>query len=364
MSNSQEKKDEGSQVARRQFLSAAGTGLLLLKPETVFGSQANSAVEVGLIGSGQRGRYDSFIMKEHAGAHIVAMHDLFQGQMDIAEKKIGAPVARRYTGLNGFHELLASKVDAVIIASPPYFHPEQAAAAVNAGKHVFLVKPVAVDVPGTHSIASSGKKAEGKLSFLVDFWSEGDPAFQECARRIHRGDIGIPVVAQTYYHAPRLAPKDKPGMPPGEVRIRNWVFDKFISGDILVEQNVHALCDVRLFLGSVPLKAYGTGGRKVRVDVGDCWDHFLVCYSYPGDVKVEFSSSQFTKGFNDICTRIYGSEGTVEAHHYDYGAVSITGDHPWKREEAGDRTGDQSVSANSEEVCREHSLGQVREQRV
>jgi len=332
---------------RREFLAAAGTGLLLLKPKTVFGSEANSALEMGLIGCGERARYDAYILKEHTGARFVAMHDIFQDPVDIAKQKLGFPDARVYHGLNGYKELLSSRVDAVVIASPPYFHPEQAAAAVNAGKHVYMAKPVAVDVPGTHSITASGKKAEGKSSFFVDYWSEGDAFFQECAARIHRGEIGTPAVVQSFYHAPRLQPKDKPGMPAGEARLRNWVFDKYLSGDILVEQNVHALCDVRWFLDAVPVKACGMGGRKVRVDVGDCWDHFLVCFEYPGGIQVDFSSSQYTKGFNDICTRVYGSAGTAEAHHYNYGSVSITGDHAWKPEGESDRGGHKSAAFNA-----------------
>jgi predicted dehydrogenase len=346
------------QVVRRQFLSAAGTGLLLLKPETVFGSQANSALEMGVIGCGYRGRYDAYMLKEHTGARFVAMHDIFEAPVTVARQKLGAPDARAYHGLHGFSELLASRLDAVVIASPPYYHPEQVAAAVNAGKHIYLAKPVAVDVPGTHSITASGKKAEGKLSFLVDYWSEGDAWFQECAARIHRGDIGTPVVVQCYYHAPRLQPKDKPGMPAGEARLRNWVFDKYLSGDILVEQNVHALCNVRMFLGTVPLKAYGAGGRKVRVDVGDCWDHFLVSYEYPGGVQVDFSSSQFTKGFNDICTRVFGSTGTAEVHHYNYGPVSITGDRPWKAEGEPDTSGNKSAAANAKRFADSVRSGQ------
>jgi hypothetical protein len=71
----------------------------------------------------------------------------------------------------------------------------------------------------------------------------------------------------------------------------------------------------------------GTGGRKARVDVGDCWDHFLVNFWYPNDIKVDFSSAQFTRGYNDLCIRFYGSKGTVDSHYN--GAVRITGDSAW-----------------------------------
>ena len=311
--------------------------VLLLKRETVFGSQANSALEVGLIGCGMRGALDASKFKANAGVRFVALHDPFQDALDRTRQKLEVPGARLYHGLNGYRELLASSLDAVIITSPPYFHPEQAAAAVDAGKHVFLAKPVAVDVAGTNSIAASGRKAEGKLSFLTDFWFEADWSFQECAARVKRGDIGTPAVVQAYYHAPRLNPRAQPGLPASETRLRNWVFDKVLSGDIIVEQDARVLGDLYWFLGTTPLKAGGTGGRKVRVDVGDCWDNFVVCYDYAGGVRVDFSASQFTIGFNDICVRIFGSAGTLEAHHYDFppnhaSVVAITGDHPWNPE--------------------------------
>jgi len=310
--------------------------MLLLKPETVFGSQANSALEVGLIGCGMRGALDARKLKA-SGARFVALHDPFQDALDRVREKLGVPDARQYHGLNGYKELLRSSVDAVVVASPPYFHPEQAAAAVDAGKHVFLTKPVAVDVTGSNSILASGRKAEGKLSFLTDFWFEEDQSFQECAKRVKRGDIGTPAVVQAYYHMPRLAPRAKPGLPASETRLRNWVFDKVLSGDIIVEQDARALGDLYWLLGTTPVKASGTGGRKVRVDLGDCWDNFVVCYDYAGGVKVAFSGSQFTKGFYDVCVRIFGSAGTMEVHHYDFppkfeNVVAIAGDHPWNPE--------------------------------
>jgi predicted dehydrogenase len=353
-----EKTNEGGQLIRREFLASAGSGLLLLKPETVFGSQANSALEMGLIGCGLRGVYDAVQFKEYTGAHFVALADAFQDPIDRTRQKLTAPDARQYLGFNAYKELLASHVDAVLIATPPYFHPLHAAAAVDAGKHVFLAKPVAVDVPGTKWIAATGKKAEGKLSFLVDFWSEGDLSFQECAARLKQGDIGKPAVAQAYYHAPRLPVRFQSAKSASEARLRNWVFDKTISGDIIIEQNVHVLADVRWFLGALPLRARGTGGRSVRVDAGDCWDHFVVAYDYPDGVHVDFSSSQFTKGFNDICTRIFGSEGTLEAHHYDYAPISITGDHPWKPDREPDGKGLKSVVANEKKFVDSIRSGQ------
>lgn len=96
-------------------------------------------------------------------------------------------------------------------------------------------------------------------------------------------------------------------------RLRNWVFDKALSGDIIVEQNIHVIDVANWYLQSHPLSARGSGGRKARVDVGDCWDHFVVTYAYPEGVLVDFSSAQFTKGFDDLRIRVYGARGTVDS---------------------------------------------------
>jgi predicted dehydrogenase len=336
--------DAGEKRDRRGFLQTAGTGLMILRPETVFGSQANSAVEFGLIGCGGRGTWIGGLFQEFGGARLVALADAMPDRLEYASQSLKLdPAIRQYKGLNGYQGLVASKLDVVVIESPPYCHPEQGAAAVGAGKHVYMAKPVAADAAGAKSIIASGKKAMGKVSFFVDFQFRARPVFRELSERVHRGDIGSPVVGHVYYHTGRLGRKDKPGDSPAVARLRNWVFDKALSGDIIVEQNVHALDMGNWLLKGRPLRAYGTGGRKSRVDVGDCWDHFVVTYWYPDDVKVDFSSTQCTKGYNDICARIYGSEGTAEGHYG--GAAVITGPKAWPGAEK-DNTGRQGTIDN------------------
>lgn len=331
-------------VERRGFLHSAGAGLLILRPQTAFGTQANSAVEFGLVGCGGRGTWIGASFQEFTGARLVAMADVFPDRMDAAGQAMkAAPSTRRYKGLKGYQDLAASKLDVVVIESPPYCHPEQAAAAIQAGKHVYMAKPVAVDAAGCQSIVASGGKAKGKLSFFVDFQFRAREVFRELAGRVHGGAIGRPVMGHVYYHTGRLRRKDKPDDPPAVARLRNWVFDKALSGDIIVEQNVHALDAGNWLLNGHPVKAYGTGGRKARVDVGDCWDHFVVTYWYPDDVKVDFSSTQCIKGYNDICARVYGTEGTAEAHYN--GPAAITGPQPWKGAEKDD-TGRQGTIGN------------------
>jgi myo-inositol 2-dehydrogenase/D-chiro-inositol 1-dehydrogenase len=318
-------------IPRREFLAGAaitaGTAAFV-KPGSVRGTQANSAIEMGIIGSGGRGIWLGNLANKETQIRIVALQDPFEDRLSKGSERLGIDPSRCYKGLEAYKDLLASKLDAVAIESPPYFHPDHALAAVAAGKHVYLAKPVAVDVPGCRKILAAGEKAKGKLTFFVDFQTRSTPFFMEAARRVHQGALGNLVAGQVYYQAGRLRPQADPADRSDAARLRNWVFDIALSGDIIVEQNVHVLDVANWFLQSKPIKAFGTGGRKARVDVGDCWDHFIVTYWYPQDIQISFSSGQYLKGFDDLCTRIFGSEGTVDAHYE--GTVSIRGTNPYE----------------------------------
>jgi len=323
-------RKKGDRFSRREFVkgAAAAAGLLVVKPQSVFGTPANSAPQIGLVACGGRGRFVARFFPEHTNAKIVAATDPFSDRLDLVGRMFNLDKSRLIKGLDGYKELLRLDIDAVVITSPPYFHPEQAAAAVAANKHVYVAKPPAVDVPGCLSILDSSRKAQGKLSFLVDFQTRSEPFFIEAAKRVHDGAIGVPVTGQIFYQTSRLGRQDREGMPADEARLRNWVFDKILSGDIIVEQNIHVLDVSNWYLKSHPLKAFGTGGRKGRTDVGDCWDHFIVIFWYPNDVRIDFSSSQFLEGFHDMCMRVYGTKGTVDSHYG--GPVTITGQSSWE----------------------------------
>jgi myo-inositol 2-dehydrogenase / D-chiro-inositol 1-dehydrogenase len=305
---------EEKTVNRRGFMqAAAASGLLITSPRIAFGADANEKLRLGIIGCGSRGPWIGNLFQRNSNSKVVAVHDYFKDRVDYAGGELDVPEDRRYTGLDGYKELIASDVDAVAIISPPYFHPEQTVAALEAGKHVYIAKPVAVDVPGCNAITAAAKKHEDRLCCLVDFQTRRDPHYQAVVQGVHDGLIGAPVWGQSYYVANRLNIKMTPG---SEVaRLRNWVFDIALSGDIIVEQNVHVIDVANWMLQAHPVEAWGTGGRKVRTDVGDCWDHYVVAFKYPNDVLIDFSSAQFLTGYNDLCTRIYGSEGTADTHY-------------------------------------------------
>lgn len=333
-------------VERREFLQgvAAGAGLLIVQPESVRGTTANSALKVGIIGTGGRGNFVGDVFARDTNSRIVAVADAFDEPLEKTGKKYGVDPKRYHSGLDGFRKVLESDVDAVVITSPPYFHPEQVEAAVDAGKHVWCAKPVAVDVPGARSIIESGHQARGKVSLFVDFQTRNSPAFLEVESRIRGGDIGKIVSAQIYYQARRLGLRADPRDTSSQARLRNWVFDRILSGDIIVEQNVHVLDVSDWYLSARPVKAFGTGGRKARVDVGDCWDHFITIFWYPDGTRIDFSSGQYLKGYTDLCMRFYGTRGTADTHYG--GSLSITGEKPWKGVER-DNTYREPVTRNA-----------------
>lgn len=320
-------------IARRHLLQSAGAGLLLLKPHTAFGYQANSALEIGIVGCGGRGNYVGDFFVEYTGARVVALADPIAVPLGKTREKYRVDASRAYDGLEGYQKLAESKLDAVLVMSPPYFHPTHARVAVDAGKHVYVAKPVAADTAGCLSIEESGRRSEGKRSFWVDFQTRAQPVFQEAAERVHRGDIGTIGFGQTYYHTSIPSVPPIAGLTPAQTRLRHWLGDKVLSGDIIVEQHIHAIDVGNWYLGAHPVKAYGHCGRRVRT-FGDCNDFFIVQYWYPGDIMLDHSSVQFTKGYNDICARVFGSKGTVDSHYG--GLVRISGANPWPGVEKDD----------------------------
>jgi myo-inositol 2-dehydrogenase / D-chiro-inositol 1-dehydrogenase len=325
---------------RRDFLKTAVGGMLILKPETVFGSQANSNVEVGLIGCGGRGNWIAPFFPEHTGARVVAVADVVRANLDSTAGKFKIDGSRAYYGPEAGSQLAHSAVDAVVIETPTYYHASQAMAAIEAGKHVYMAKPVAVDVPGCKSVLASGAQAQKKkLTYWVDFQTRSREVYKELAARVHRGDIGKPALAQVFYYAGRPS-KDKgtPGMDAEQRRMANFYMDKVLGGDIIVEQNIHVIDVANWLLQGHPVKAYGSGGRAdwrgTPFDAGDAWDHFLVQYQYPGNVQADFSSNQLTNSFSDLCVRVFGIDGCADSHYG--GLIKITGKTAWMGAEKDD----------------------------
>jgi myo-inositol 2-dehydrogenase / D-chiro-inositol 1-dehydrogenase len=310
-------------LSRRRFLAEAGTAALafsVVTPERLRASSVGKKVDLGIIGCGGRGSWIADLFQKHGGYNVVAAADYFPDRVNKLADKLGVPSARRFTGLAGYRRLLDTQLDAVAIESPPFFHPTQAADAVAAGKHVYLAKPIAVDVPGCKTVQESAAKATAdSRCFLVDFQTRANELFVEALRRVHGGAIGRFAFGEATYHAEdpfegqvQYARSDDP-----ESRLRAWGLSRELSGDIITEQNIHTLDVASWIMGQPPVSAYGTGGRKFR-DVGTCWDTFSLVFQYADNVGITFSSRQFNgQGTRPegIRNRMFGSDGVLETEY-------------------------------------------------
>jgi predicted dehydrogenase len=216
----------------------------------------------------------------------------------------------------------------VQISTPPWFHVQHLDAAIASGKHAYCEKPMSVDVAQAKYALEIGKRAEGKVSLDVGFQVRSAPPIAEVVRRIHAGDLGKLVCIEAHYNAPNAVSHTGANWSPDEFRLRNWLWDRVLSGDILVEQNIHVIDLCNWIIGSHPLKATATGGRNALQRQGDTWDNYQVIYTYPGDVRVIFASTQWgTNGYFDVTERIFGEKGLAEAPYS--GPVRIIGDNAW-----------------------------------
>jgi predicted dehydrogenase len=317
-----------SGIPRRVFLTGATLGAVaVLKPSLVFGAEANSTIELGLIGCGGRGSWIAKLFAETGRYRLVACADYFQDKADAVGERHQIDPARRYTGLCGYKRLLENSLDAVVIETPPYFHPQQAAAAVEAGRHVFVAKPIAVDAPGCLAIAEAGRRATmKKLVFLVDFQTRANELYREAVRRVRQGDLGRLVLAEAHYPwagGGRGAPPATPAE-----QLRNWYYVAPLSGDFIVEQAIHALDVATWIIDADPTRASGMGGRKLR-PASSIWDHFAINYWFANDVPLSFTCIQSIPEVKDeIRCRVFGADGVIDTDYF--GNVSIRGNEPFK----------------------------------
>jgi myo-inositol 2-dehydrogenase / D-chiro-inositol 1-dehydrogenase len=335
-------KDSGTKkVGRREFMgtAAAAAGFMIMAPQMVRGTAANSGLRVGLLGCGGRGGADATYMIETGKARLVALGDLFQDKLDKAkahfdkfQKAKGIPAIERslmFRGPNAYKEISHSKdVDVVIITTPPYFHPQHLAEVVTAGKHVYCEKPVAVDPRGCVSVMDSARRAEGRLSLEVGFQLRNAPPYVEQVKRIHAGALGDIVSGEGHYYATWPKLPDWPNASDDERTIRNWYYSRILSGDIIVEQNIHIIDVCNWILQAHPVVASASGSHNGRPDNGDVYGHYSVVFKYPNGVSLTFGSTQIGNAKWEVGWRFFGTKGVSEAHYS--GPVAIYGENAWQ----------------------------------
>lgn len=300
-------------------------------------------LRLGLVGCGGRGTGAARqALTADPNTRLVAVADAFaeptyscleslSKQANLAQQ-IDVAATHRFGGFDGFQRLLDSDVDVVLLCTPPHFRPLQLRAALNAGKHVFAEKPVAVDALGVHSVLESTELArEKKLSIVSGLNSRYSFAMQELMKRIHDGLIGqIHTLHAVRYAGGVWVRPRKPGMSEMEYQMRNWYYFTWLSGDFNVEQFVHQYDQVSWAMqNQYPDRCYSTGGRQARTgqEHGHIFDHFSSVFEYSSGARA-FMTTRHQRGCsNESNVVIVGTKGTATLSRRELG---ITGEVNWR----------------------------------
>ncbi len=360
--------------SRRRFLQSGSVGLVgmaaLGKLPLVHGAPAPAETEIriGLIGCGGRGTGAALnaigaatkVIYPAAGYHtedvargakverkgikVVALADLFPDRMNKCAgnlQKVGMDVPKKYqfTGFDAYQKLLeVSEVNYVIQATPPHFRPMHLMAAIEAGKHVFIEKPAAVDPVGAKLVMKAGELAKKKgLGIVAGTQRRHERKYQEAIKRLRDGAIGDIVYAKCYWNGGEIWVIDPDSkMSDMEWQLRNWNYFTWLAGDHYVEQHVHNLDVMNWVFGTHPVKAVtGNGGRQVRTDpkYGNIYDHFAVEFEYPGGISMFSQARQINNCKNKVEEFVQGTEGTSNCK--DYISSKKGDDWRWRRPRQG-----------------------------
>jgi len=308
-------------LSRRDFL---GTGAVALAAGMGGAAFAGPAVtptrklKLGVVGNGGRGAWIAKLFQAHGGYEMWAVADYFPAVAEKCGAELGVDPSRRFSTLSGYRRLLESGVDAVALETPCYFLPEQAAAAVAAGKHVYMAKPVAVDVPGALQVLAAGQEARRrKQAFLIDYQMPTDPVNIDVVRRVHAGGLGKLVHLRSTGIAGGL--KDPPKTDTIESRLREliWVSDVALGCDSLGNFDIHAI-DVALWLtGQRPVAASGRSSIARPDPHGDARDVCSLVYEYEsGLVHNHFGQNLKNNAAGDLSVAAYGTEANALVNYW------------------------------------------------
>jgi len=333
-------------ITRRDFIkTSVGASLAATIPGNLgLHAQGSDTIRVGVVGCGGRGTGAAIdCLNAAPGVEIVAMGDLFQDRIDSSLKriqqahpdKVKVPKDKCFTGFDNYLKVAACpEVNLIVTAAAPGFRPLHLKAAVDAGKNVFMEKPVAVDPVGVRSVIASSDLARKKgLAVVSGTQRRHQHRYIELMKRINNGEIGEITGGQCYWNQGDLwVVKKTPQMSDMEWQCRNWLYFTWLSGDHIVEQHVHNIDVMNWAFGSLPVKVMAMGGRQQRTapEYGNIYDHFAVEFEYPNGVRV-LSMCRQIKGCADrVEERIVGTKG------YAFGYGEIHGTNFWKFD--GDET--------------------------
>jgi predicted dehydrogenase len=337
-------KGQNSNINRRNFVNTPASislaGIAAMASSSF--AAGSDKLRVGLIGCGGRGTGAAMdCVNSSENVEIVAMGDIFKDHLDeslakmskIVDDKVNVTNETSFTGFDAYKKVLACDIDMVILGTPPHFRPIHLKAAIEAGKHVFMEKPVAVDPVGIRSVIESSLLAKKKkLAIVAGTQRRHQDHYLQIMKKIHDGDIGEIKTASCYWNQGGLWVKpQRPEWSDMEWQCRNWLYFTWLSGDHITEQHVHNLDVVNWAIGSHPIKCTGIGGRQVRTapEYGNIYDHFTIEYEYPNGIRV-MSTCRQTKGCSgQVSEFIQGTKGSA---YTDSRTGYIEGEKPFKYE--------------------------------
>ena len=319
-------------TSRRQFLKTgsaivAGSSLAgsLLTARNAYAGGGNDEIRIVLIGAGDRGRGAAAHAMNTAGpVKLVAIADAFADQAEASLKvlkpaygdKVDVPPDRLFSGLDSYRKALAVPCDMVILATPPGFRPIHFEAAVKAGKHVFMEKPVATDAAGVRQVLATTKEAKQKnLAVAVGLQRRHEKRYIETMKRLHDGAIGDIVAARAYWNSSGVWTRPRrPEQNEMEYQVRNWYYFNWLCGDHIVEQHIHNLDVINWLKGGYPVRANGMGGRQVRTgkDHGEIFDHHYVEYTYADGMNMASQSRHIPGCFDRVNEYCQGTKGSAD----------------------------------------------------
>ncbi|MBI1903449.1 MAG: Gfo/Idh/MocA family oxidoreductase [Planctomycetia bacterium] len=347
----QKNQRSGESPTRRDFLQTAAAaavgGAALAGPvnlAAVAHAGGSDVLRVGLVGCGGRGtKAAGEALRADPNAKLTALADAFQDRLegsltallkrDDLAGKIDVPPERRFVGFDAYQELIASGVDVVLLATPPHFRPMHLAACIEAKKHVFAEKPVAVDAPGVRSVLKTCERAQSLgLSVVSGLCLRYHAGFQELIKRIHNGAIGdVHTLLANDYRGPIWLRTREPGWSDMTWQMRNWYYFTWLCGDFNVEQHVHYLDVCAWIFGDYPEKAVGMGGRQVRTgkEFGNIYDHHSVVYTFKNGARLFSNTRQQRDCYGNMSAHAVGSRGSAEVSE---GKLDIrnSGSEPWQ----------------------------------
>jgi predicted dehydrogenase len=327
---------------RRRFLKTTTAAVATVAANAYAGG--GDMLRVGLIGCGSRGTgAASQALKADRNVKLVAMGDAFEDRLNLSlntlrqdqalQNKLDVRDDHKYVGFDAYRQVIAAS-DVVLLCTPPGFRPMHLAAAIEANKHVFAEKPVAVDAPGIRSVLATCAEARRKNRAVVSgLCLRYELGFKEVVRRVHDGAIGDPVTLFAHdYRGGRWARERQRDWSDMTYQMRNWYNFTWLSGDFNVEQHVHFL-DVCAWLmkDEYPVKAIGMGGRQVLTgpEYGNIYDHFAITYTYANGARLISSTRQQRGCKNDLAAYVLGQRGSAELRETRRGKKVVTGGQEW-----------------------------------